>query len=678
MRVRRAVVGVASVAAAALTVVAASAELTVQAAAGAPWTTTVPAVVLATVAAAWFAAGAYLALVRPGNALGPLLASVGLVTQLGVAGDAVERAGWASWSSTAGGRTVDLLAGLALYLVLALLPVWYPSGRVVGRAPLVVAGLAVTGAVLLQAQWWRAQVDPAWTWAFGDPGSSTALGWYLAVPVVLYGAGVVGAWGVCVVRLVRARYPERQQLAWLLVAVVVLVVTMALGGSPAAQAAQAAALLGLPFAVGVGVVRYRLLDVRTAAPRVLTAVALAAAVAAAYGVTTALAGTRPGATGLQVVVVGVVALALLPVHARLRRLVDRFVYGTRADPVRAATGLRAAVADAGEEVPLDAALAEVAVAFLAPAARVRDPDGAVAAQVGSADAWQEDEPCLTADLVVAGDVLGSLELAARRPGERYTRADRAALTAMAGTVALVVRGTALAAELEAQRDAVLGASRVARERLRQDLHDGLGPSLTGLRLGLDALADALAAGAVDRAADLVAVLGEEVDRSVGEVRRIIDDLRPLDLVHADLSTALRRRLSTSLPVPVTVRAGALPPLPAVLEDAVFRVVTEAVANARRHAAARSVVVHVRVEGSTLVASVADDGCGLPDDARPGVGLRSMRARAEDLGGALSIAAGPGGTVVTLRVPLTEDGPAHHAPSRREQLTARDQLTGADA
>jgi len=93
----------------------------------------------------------------------------------------------------------------------------------------------------------------------------------------------------------------------------------------------------------------------------------------------------------------------------------------------------------------------------------------------------------------------------------------------------------------------------------------------------------------------------------------------------------------------------LPPLPAAVEVAAYRIVEEALTNVVRHAAARTCCLSVWLddERHLLRLRIADDGHGVPTDSRAGVGLLSMRERAEELGGSCCIASPPaGGTVVT--------------------------------
>ncbi|HEY6405954.1 MAG TPA: ATP-binding protein, partial [Ktedonobacteraceae bacterium] len=104
---------------------------------------------------------------------------------------------------------------------------------------------------------------------------------------------------------------------------------------------------------------------------------------------------------------------------------------------------------------------------------------------------------------------------------------------------------------------------------------------------------------------------------------------------------------------VDVRApDALPALPAAVEVAVYRVTQEALANVVRHAQAHTCRICLEARDGVFQAEVTDDGVGLQEGYRAGVGLLSMRERAEELGGTCTIAQVPGGgTQVWVQLPL---------------------------
>jgi signal transduction histidine kinase len=250
-----------------------------------------------------------------------------------------------------------------------------------------------------------------------------------------------------------------------------------------------------------------------------------------------------------------------------------------------------------------------------------------------------------------GQRLGDLRVAPRRPGESYTGAETRLLTALALQVAVVVHAYDLTRALAAEHDRVLAASATERDRLRTDLHDGLGPSLSGIGLGLQGIADALRD---DPAATLLLDrIRDEVATAFAEVRRIIDGLRPTALDTLGLIGAIRRHAQTvSVAVPVQVNADNLPPLPPQVETAAYRITTEALANAARHAGARQVRVALVAPNGALRISVTDDGHGV-GDAAAGVGLTSMRRRTETLGGRPDIDSAPSGTTITATLPLEQ-------------------------
>lgn len=95
----------------------------------------------------------------------------------------------------------------------------------------------------------------------------------------------------------------------------------------------------------------------------------------------------------------------------------------------------------------------------------------------------------------------------------------------------------------------------------------------------------------------------------------------------------------------------IPDLPAAIEVAVYRIATEAITNSQRHAQAKQCTVQLAVDDH-LTLKIHDDGVGLPAGYQAGVGLSSMRERAEELGGSFAINSGNTGTVVTAVLPLS--------------------------
>ena len=205
-------------------------------------------------------------------------------------------------------------------------------------------------------------------------------------------------------------------------------------------------------------------------------------------------------------------------------------------------------------------------------------------------------------------------------------------------------------DLSTSRRHIVNEREEERVRLRRDLHDGLGPSLAAIGLGLRQLEQRTGGDG-----GVVRELADEVQRAVSEVRRICDGLRPAALNELGLAGALTESIEPlqRFGPRITLAVDNLPTLAPAVEVAAFRIVMEAVTNAVRHADAQHVQVRVGYDNGVTV-HVVDDGCGLAKDRVPGVGLRGMSDRADEVGGRLTIRSGsPAGTVVDARLPAVD-------------------------
>jgi two-component system NarL family sensor kinase len=171
----------------------------------------------------------------------------------------------------------------------------------------------------------------------------------------------------------------------------------------------------------------------------------------------------------------------------------------------------------------------------------------------------------------------------------------------------------------------------------------------------------------ERAETLVDDVIQKNEATVSEVRRLVYGLRPpaldqLGLVEAVRDLALQSGEEVGgLAVRVEGPEEGLPRLPAAVEVNAYRIAMEALTNAARHARARRCLIQFSCETlqdgageATLLVKIEDDGAGMPEEFRAGVGLRSMRERAEELGGRLVIQTEkPMGTTIRAWLPLIE-------------------------
>ncbi|HET6547411.1 MAG TPA: sensor histidine kinase [Solirubrobacter sp.] len=209
--------------------------------------------------------------------------------------------------------------------------------------------------------------------------------------------------------------------------------------------------------------------------------------------------------------------------------------------------------------------------------------------------------------------------------------------------------------LEAERRDSVGRALDAQEgerlRVAQELHDGVGQTLTGVVLQLGRAARDVS----DPSRDAVLEAQETARDSLEEIRRIARRLRPEALDDLGLPSALlvlgeRVAEQSELSVDVNVQPG-LPEFGPDAELVLYRVAQEALTNVARHAGARRAEVRLGLAGGRPLLEVDDDGDGLPRGLPAGSGIRGMRERAVLIGGTLKLGESPlGGARVTLELP----------------------------
>jgi signal transduction histidine kinase len=537
----------------------------------------------------------------------------------------------------------------AFLAVVTLVPLLYPDGRLPTarwRPVLVMALLGIAAMTLGSALHPTPFVGRA---TFDKPVTSD-----LSVPFFVAGAALstvsmVLALASLVVRWRRESGLRRRQVSVLLVAVGLLAVDVVVTAYlpwPASTAVQAVAVALLPVAITVAVTRHRLYELDTALRHTVTGVGLAGSLAGLYLTLFALlrALLPAGGATASVVAAGLTGLALQPLARRLAQAVDRWFYGDREQPQVVLARLGERLREAGTPDEVTGAVA----ATLAEHLRL---DVVAEVVVGPETQDPVDEVVL---LRHRGEVVGRL-VVTPRPGEhRLDPRDREVLEGAAVLAAPAVAAVRLAAGLQRSRELLVAAREEERRRLRRDLHDGVGAALAGARLQLESAQERVSDPRARRMVDAaVAAVGEAVDG----VRHATDDLRPPALDELGLVGCLRllaERMSTPA-LEVRADVDPLPVLGAAVEVACYRICAEALTNACRHARASTVALRVGVDGRALRVVVTDDGTGLPSTTRSGaLGLESMRLRAEEVGGMLSLESGPHGTNVAAVLPIMED------------------------
>jgi len=456
-----------------------------------------------------------------------------------------------------------------------------------------------------------------------------------------------------VVRVLRADAAERRQIGWFGYSVSMVVVIVLFAPGPVLNAA----ILLVPAGIAIAALRYRLYDLDLLVNRTLVVVLLLGGAALVYVALVGWVGALVGSSTGWVPFLAAFAVALVfhPARIRLQRWVDRLFHGLRGDPyallrdldrtLREADSPREALADA-------AALVRTGLRLPGVGLRVSLPGGGeVREQAGTLP----DEPARI-PLELHGREVGELLASPRDPRNPLPEADHRVLQMLAGPVASAAYALRLSSDLEESHGRLLAAREDERRRLRRDLHDGLGPQLAGVVMGLDVVRSSLSRGDTPRASDLALRTAEQARTAVEDVRRLVAGLRPPVLDDLGLLGALRAVGPGAVEGGPAVRFsvdGDLTALPAAVEVAAFRIVSEAMTNAVRHSGARTIEVHLGACAEEMVVQVQDDGVGIDANARRGVGLASMRERATQLGGWCTVTPTTRGTCVRAHLPLLQ-------------------------
>ena len=623
------------------------------------------------------AMGALLIGKRPGNPVGWIMAGAALLLGLAPTGDI-----YAAWVMTTRGEP-DALAVvgawvqawywmLLLWLVFAALPLVFPDGRLPSRRWRIPAAIGAvgTGAAVVSGMLTDTLSGQDVDYRIDNPIGIDGLPGVeqqALFPVYssLFLVGVVTAVAAVVVRFRRSRGAERQQMKWFLFAVAPLLQLPFAGVLPEWVGSLAFfwLLMALPISIAVAVLRYRLDGIDVVINRTLVYLALTAVVVGVYVLVVAYLGAalrREDDLVVSLVATGIVAVLFAPLRDRLQRAVGRLLYGQRAEPYAALSRLGERLdATLAPDAVLPAIVSTVREALRLPYAAISmDDDDAdrVVATAGEPVPATEGLP-----LLYQGTHVGTLTLGLRPGEDGFSTADRRLLSDLARQAGVAVSAVRLTADLQRSRERLVTTREEERRRLRRDLHDGLGAQLAALTVQAGVLRKLIPSDPA--AADVLAgELREELRTAIGDIRRLVHGLRPPALDELGLAGALQRLAEgagadgTGPHATVDVD-GQLPALPAAVEVAAYRIVQEALTNAGRHSGAQSCAVRLAVEGADLLVEVTDDGAGLPATGlTPGVGLSSLRERAEEMGGECVVQSLPaGGVRVRARLPLSGGG-----------------------
>jgi signal transduction histidine kinase len=419
-------------------------------------------------------------------------------------------------------------------------------------------------------------------------------------------------------------------------------------------------MLIIPITIGIAILRYRLFDIDVIINRALVYGSLTALVIGLYVIVVGYLGSLLRAENnllISLFATGIVAVLFQPMRDWLQRGINRLMYGRRDEPVTVLSQLGARLEQTvlpDEILPglVDTVAQALKLPYAAITLKVAE-EYKIQAETGRVLGSTESFP-----LVYQGEAIGQLLVARRAPGEDFNPADRLLLTNIARQAGAVAYSVRLNTALQQSRQQLVTAREEERRRLRRDLHDGLGPQLASQTLTISAVSKFLETNP-EKARELLGHLKTQSQTAIQDIRRLVYDLRPPTLDELGLVEALRKGIgqhnSAEGSIDIITDPDQLPALPAAVEVAVYRIAHEAITNTVRHAHAQRCTVTILVQDHHLDLTIADDGRGYPADFRFGVGLNSMRERAEELGGTIRFENQPaGGAAVQVRLPLPGD------------------------
>ncbi|HEX4578837.1 MAG TPA: histidine kinase [Candidatus Dormibacteraeota bacterium] len=599
---------------------------------------------------------------------------------------------WSAWLS---GWIIDLVFPAGGFMFVLLL---FPSGRLLSPRWRILAWTGVVFSALLVVitipNDYPITVAPNLRSVANPIGVSGFVSSVLGSLWVIWPAGILVllvAGVSIVVRHRRSAGEERQQIKWFAYAVgatlAAYAVTIPFGLSNATNSAVSNAVLevgvgvAIPLAIAIAILRYKLYGIDIVISRTLVYGSLAALITGVYvgiavGIGTLVgSGGKPN-LGLSILATAIVAVGFQPARARLQRVANRLVYGTRATPYEVLSEFSGHVAEtyaAADVLPRMARVlqegtgATTATVWLragdqlSPAATYPSTaDGLTPVSISGSQLPEISGADSAVPVFHQGDLLGALTITKRR-GESLTPIELKLLDDLAHQAGLVLKNVGLSTELlrrldelRSSRQRLVAAQDQERRRLERNLHDGAQQHLVAIKVKLG-LAEMLMDRDAGRAVATLQQLKADADDALETLRDLARGIYPPILAERGLAAALQAQ-ATRATLPVAVEADMIPRCPQALEAAVYFCVLEALQNVQKYSGASRATVRLSVVDGTLHFEVADDGVGFdPGVARGGSGLTNMADRLDALGGRLDVRSQPGaGCRVMGSLPVAAD------------------------
>jgi signal transduction histidine kinase len=471
---------------------------------------------------------------------------------------------------------------------------------------------------------------------------------------------------------------QRQQIKWVIFGLAINVIGFLLFWSPVnfvpelSQVERTIALYDifggtllivsyalLPLSLGYALLRSRLWDIDPIIYRTLVYILLTVVIVVLYTGLVVFFGSMLEPIGnftISLIATGLIAVLFQPLYQFLQKSINRWLYGDRENPYRVISRLGQNLEDSiSPDAILSTIVNSVRKAFKVPyAAIILKREDHTLDAVSSGNNTGE---LLKWSIVYHQKLVGELHISPRSPGEEFSTADLNLIKDLTRQTGIAIHAISVNLELQRARERLVFAREEERLRLRRDLHDELGSQLASQNLLLDTVYRQIETNP-QAAKELLTKLKMHTQHAIQGIRHLVHDLRPPSLDDLGLVGAVREgienyqdKLHFSFIVP-----NRLPSLTAAVEVAAFRIIQEAVANVVKHAKATKcqIIMEVKDGDRHLFLKVKDNGQGVHLNSQSGIGLNTMRERAEELGGTFQIIGNePVGTQIIVQLPLQE-------------------------
>jgi signal transduction histidine kinase len=621
-----------------------------------PWYGVLPSALFSVTLAG---AGVLIASQRPRNAVGWLFSGLAVVVAIGVDASRAwgARAAVEGWP---GADVADLMINLAWLpggLALTLTYLLVPDGRFLSPRWVLVPAIAAVGIACTFPAWilFPELTGPLQPGADPLPIQAIVVRLLEFVGTVLYVGALIASAVSLVLRFRRSAGAERQQLKWFGVAAVLTGAILPFAfflwrDTELVAMIIPLALLPLPVAATIAILRYRLYDIDVVISRTVVYAALCILLGATFAATSVLIGTAvgSGSTWTTAGATLVAAIVFRPLRARVQDLVDRSFSRARYDALRR-VGAFFEELRAGQTAPeqIEWLVRDIVadptlrlLYFLPESGIYADSDG-TRQDVSRSDSRQ-------IPLERAGKPLGMIV------HEISDQARLALLRRVVEASGLAIEIARLRVELrrqlaavDASRTRIVAAAHEERRRIERDLHDGAQQRLVSIGLALRHAEHELDPSTSAEARRSLDAAVSEIGLAISELRSLARGLPPsqLDAGLAPAFEELARRSPVAIDVRVTAER-----FPSGLEAVAYFIGAEAITNAVKHASASQITLFADRQNDRLVLSIGDDGVGGADPVQ-GSGLTGLADRVQAAGGTLRIdSERGGGTTLTAELP----------------------------